>query len=499
MPGKVWLGVLGLISACATGLFLYATQHGALITSPDSRIYVAASRSLLAGAGFVETDGDLMTQWAPLYPLLLAGMGAVSGYTTDGRILDVIRLFNALTYGGIMFAAGLLFRRYLASPVMALVGVLAVLSSWALLLISVHAWSEPLFALLCLVFLLVLPHTLDKPTPRGVAVLGVIAALACLQRYTGLFLVVLGGVAMLFLLDNRHTIRGRLSYALGFGVIALLPVSLYMLRNFLLVGKLTGAREMELTLTRTLEQFSNFAELMARWYVADAGSWRWLAPTLLIMAFVGGVWRSIPLRKPVHQTPLLVVLYVAVFSGFFSAAFTFSVVENSERMLTPLIVPVYVLLLLLLERVAVWLNARLQRRYVGYVVVIAALVLWLASHPAQKVYSEVRVLSGWCCTDRNYTDSATINWLRDQSFDGLIWSNESSQVHLHTGLYPRRTPRSADDIGFTELDPTQSNYLIMIDSNPDVSIFASDFQVETLWQSDEDVVYRLTAHEDDTQ
>lgn len=83
---------IGLVGILASALMFWTTAHGPGV-SPDSTVYIATAKSLLAGKGFY-SGGRAMTHFAPVYPLLLAAAGAF-----DNNILHASRLLGAFFFG----------------------------------------------------------------------------------------------------------------------------------------------------------------------------------------------------------------------------------------------------------------------------------------------------------------------------------------------------------------------------------------------------------------
>ncbi|MBN2537276.1 hypothetical protein JXB37_03255, partial [candidate division WOR-3 bacterium] len=115
------------------------------------------------------------------------------------------RLLNALAFGAIVFCGGLLLRRVLRSTGLVLAGTVALLVGFPLLSVSVMAWSEPVFALLVLLMVMASTRGFEDSRVQGsrwfsgrLLLLGLLGALACLQRYAGTFVV--AGVAAALLL-----------------------------------------------------------------------------------------------------------------------------------------------------------------------------------------------------------------------------------------------------------------------------------------------------------
>ena len=152
--GPVALVVTSLLGI---GLVLVATSRYGVGLSPDSAYYIFAARSLLSGKGYLDFDGTLYTNWPPLFPTLLAGLGLVGIEPLDGA-----RLLNAVTFGLIVLASGKLFIRCIRSKAFAVLGILSVLLSFQLLKVSVMAWSEPVFILLVLFFIMYMPSFLKS-------------------------------------------------------------------------------------------------------------------------------------------------------------------------------------------------------------------------------------------------------------------------------------------------------------------------------------------------
>ena len=66
------------------------------------------------------------------------------------------RIRHAVLAGLIVYLSGLLFERHIATPALVAVGAAAVLLSPILFNVTIYAWSEPLFILLTVLFLLIL-------------------------------------------------------------------------------------------------------------------------------------------------------------------------------------------------------------------------------------------------------------------------------------------------------------------------------------------------------
>jgi hypothetical protein len=235
-PRGILLSVLMLLSACATGFVLWSTSSSGTGITPDSVYYISCARNLAAGKGYTVLCGYKYMAWPPLFPTLLAALNLVGFDPLDGA-----RFLNAVICGFIVFCSGLLFIKTLQNSYLLVFGFLLVLFSSPLLYVSSHAWTEPLFIVLTVLFVLNLAQFLRNAQWSSFILFSCCAALACLERYIGVTLVLTGSAAILFFM-NQCSILKRIKYAALFAGIALAPIAVWCIRNYSLNSTLTGGR-----------------------------------------------------------------------------------------------------------------------------------------------------------------------------------------------------------------------------------------------------------------
>ncbi len=204
----------------------------------DSVILVAVARNLLAGEGFLQFVQEWMPMmaWPPLYPLLLAAPGL---FAVDP--LDAAGPTNAAVFGLTVLVAGLWLRQRLHSKWLALWGGLAVMLSLPLTGEASWALSEPLFILLITLSLVQVDGFMENGKHRSLAWAAAFAALACLTRYMGVALV--AATALLLALQPGAAMSLKAKRIAAHALISLVPLGLWMLRNWLLSGQPTGFRD----------------------------------------------------------------------------------------------------------------------------------------------------------------------------------------------------------------------------------------------------------------
>jgi hypothetical protein len=258
--------VVTLSALTAMTLVLVAT-HSGIGVSPDSVAYLTGAHSLAGGHGYSDdTDGHYfaITKFPPLFPFVLSigERGGLSG-TGAARALHVI-LFPLL----VVLTAMIVWR--ICEDGIATSAAAAIVATSPVFVRSfANAWSEPLFLVITALAILLLHKALgDARWMPGAAA---VAGLAALDRYAGIALI--GIAALAILLTSRGRGIRRLWPAALFGLIASIPLSLWVIRNLTLAGNATE-RPLARHLINRGQLEAGGATLWS--YVTNACSWKLL-------------------------------------------------------------------------------------------------------------------------------------------------------------------------------------------------------------------------------
>ena len=166
-------------------------RYGAGV-STDAVLQLSTAESLLRGEGFTTYLGEPFVHWPPLYPLLLAGLSALS----RADVFAVGWVVNVACMGAIVWLGGAwLSRVFEGQAAWAAAASLTLALSVPLLRLSANIGTDPLFIVLFWALVLALERFLRTPTLGWLALSAALAALACLQRVPGLALA--AGAALL--------------------------------------------------------------------------------------------------------------------------------------------------------------------------------------------------------------------------------------------------------------------------------------------------------------
>ncbi len=349
-----WTDIVLLAAAAALGaglVLLRLANYGPGMWW-DAVNYIAVARSLLAGDGIVPLVGTF-SSWPPLWPAMLAGGGlfGLDPYAFAGPL-------NSVIFGLTVLVAGSWLRRHLRSRFLWLWGCFSIALALPLTEMASHAMSESAFILFVTLALTQTAEHLRGGGRASLILAAAFGALACLTRYMGASLVL---AAVPMLLAARVAPREKMKRIALYALIAGAPVGLWMLRNFLVDGSVSGLRGLAFYSMRfVVDEALRLA--VDDWWLAGL-----TAPVLLALAVAAGhalatlagqAFRRRSDRSGAPTASDVAWLPLRVFGGFALAYLTLLAAAMMSggtfdglqwRFLTPVYVPLLLAALLLMD------------------------------------------------------------------------------------------------------------------------------------------------------
>lgn len=425
------LGIMGIL------MLLFATRSG-IGLGVDSLHYIGASRSLLRGYGLtrISYQGELvpMVHWPPLFPLLLALLGAVGIDPLEGA-----RWLNAILFGANIVLVGIVIQRQVRSSIWpSLFGSFLMLTSVNMLRTHSMALTEPAFIFFSLSGLFLLATYVENARSALLIASSVAIALAFLTRYLGIVLVITGAVGLLSL--NKKTFPRRVFDCVLFGTISSLPMIVWIIRNHIVAG---GISDMGMAFHPvTLEHVRGGLNTLSLWIVPERTPYliRMFVPVVLTVSFVCGVLLLRHLGKPdagdeinnrLKVRPLLAIfVFVYCVALVFFISFVSLDISFSPRYLSPVYVSVIILVVCLGSEVL-----RFAKRirplhhaliavcitFAGYSLVRDAIIVIITSRDGQGYAS------------KSWKHSETLRKASTLPADIRIYSNGYNLIYYLTG------------------------------------------------------------------
>lgn len=422
--------VLGLLAML---LILLSTSSHGIGISPDSVTYIAVARNLSAGDGFTSFDDKPVVLWPPLFPIVLALVRLFVGIDPQ----EGARLLNASLFGlTVLFSSRWLEKNTRLE--LALLGGAITLIAPPLIHVSTMAWTEPLFILLVILFLIVLQSYLTTNRRHHLITLAVVAALASLTRYIGYTLIIMGVISLMA--SQRSPIKRRLADTVFFLSCSILPIGVWLARNFLVSDTLFGPRRPS-PYSYYENIVSGFDSAFA--WVFPERLWQYriellgLGIVLLTAAAVfswGPARAGLNVKKQSRNTLSVPALFIAVYIISLVVSSTTVQQKIDSRYLSPIFVPMLFCVLFVIDRFLRTITAQHWER-VARMSVVGGVFLWLAIIPFHDsvLFIEKQMTHGAGYSSTKYRESNTIKWIADllqKEPDAILYSNRSDALYI---------------------------------------------------------------------
>jgi len=476
---KIILGILGFIGAII--ILLITNPHGAGMT-PDSVAYISAARNLVEGDGLLTYNGLHLVVQPPLYSILLAVIKKLT--LVDPQI--AAGYVNAILFGSIIYLSGLLLLRYLKSFVLIILGTASVIISYALVQASFMALSELLFIFLVLLFLYHFGKYQIKRDFVSLFLFSTSVSLACLTRYTGVIIILTGVLCIVFFTENRK--KEKFWHSVIFLLITLLPITLWVIRNYFISGTLTGLRASS---SYTLfENISFFYYTVLSWYFPLNLAGIYFVFIFLIVS-TWALFGRTPAKFSIGEVFKLIgpsLIFIVTYSGIIIVSSTTTAYDKiSDRLLSPIYIPFLFALFFLADKILQWLRKNIHLESVTSLFVTGIILMMI--FPAKKTIraaEEFTELTGWGFSSYEWRENKTIEYLNQHKLfekNYKFYSNEPEAVYILTGLTtkcsppkrfynswqlfdiegnPKETWEYGEDVCLVWLDNSTRNYLFTV-------------------------------------
>lgn len=306
-------------------------KYSGIGISPDSIMYTSAARSL-------NTNGTLQTfnhipivDFPVFYPVFLGSIMFIT------RIDPVIfgAVLNGLMFATLIYTSGWIMHRFVpTSRVYKWLMLVAIILSPALLQVYSYLWSETLFIVETLFFLVAFREYLLKHTIKTLVIAALIAAISCITRYAAVTIVGTGG--LLLLLDRVLPLKKKIFHIIIYGFVCISLLVSNLVFNAFMSGTTTGPREPSITsFGKNLYYFGN---VICDWMGLTPNQY-WLSiplATIILLGFIAALAYNY-YRRHLDSFENLAITFALVYGLFIVISSTFSRYERiNHRLLAPM-------------------------------------------------------------------------------------------------------------------------------------------------------------------
>ncbi|GIV32895.1 MAG: hypothetical protein KatS3mg031_0430 [Chitinophagales bacterium] len=421
-----------LVSLIGLALLAYAVNPYGIGISEDSVSYLAAAKSFMEQGKILTLGGYPSTRWAPLYPVILAFLQKL-----PVSLGDSMTVFNGLLYVFTVWTAWKIMRFSITIPLLQWAALVSISWSFAWIQAFASMWTEPLFLFLIHFVVLLLFRYYHRSHSGLWFLLGMVTGLAILQRYPGIFLL---PVVCFFVFWKTKDLKSLL-LATSTAAIALLPISIWLIRNYLLTETLTGQRIYGGYLF--WKNMLVLADTLTSWFVPVqvplALRIILVFPPLLLLF----IWilRSRKLQNNIHLLLIASYLLILIIS------YLTDIEEPRDRLLSPVLTSLYVLVFSGLQHLV---TSSMRPAFPSWIWK-AMVLIWLL-YPTSRILKNAHhwhVTGVTIYNDPAWQQSGTIHWLKQHELEGRSFSNDIFAIYYFTGrrsgfvpktLYKRRFP-----------------------------------------------------------
>ncbi len=368
---RLWFLFIGLLGA---GWLWFAMSKHGIGLSPDSVGYLAVAQHLLEGKGFLSYRGEPFVAQPPLYPLAIATVSLLFGFTPATSSL----LLNLLLFTAVACLSGRLAFLITKSFPLSIAVCISVVLGVPIVWVSVFAWSEMLFIFFTILAFLNMFSFISSKNIKDLLVCSFSIACSCLVRYVGFFSV-LSFLLFIILLPNKR-LREKVYQIFTFSFVSLSFISFWIIRNYILSETPIGPR---LTASLKLNEIIFLlCDTFTSWFVIQVGIFQ--NETFLVASFTFLFSVFLIVCKHQRNNPNISFLVVFIFVYpllilISSTRFAYDPVDN--RLLSPVFIPLVIVLLSFLHQVPYpYLKSKVSKNMQSMLLISGALI-WF-THPA---------------------------------------------------------------------------------------------------------------------
>jgi hypothetical protein len=444
-------------------------KHSGIGVSPDSVTYISAARHMMEGNGFKSFDSLPVVDFPFAYPFFLTIISFFSG-------LDPLQfgdMLNGLLFGLLVYISGGIMNGFnKTSGWYKRILLACILLSPAIQEVYSMLWSETIFLLLILLYIICISNYLRQMTLRWLLISSLVCALVCFTRYAGVFLVITG-ISLIFLNEGMIW-RKRIAHCLIYGSLSIFLLLINILRNISLTGFATGIRlKSDTGIWKIMEYFGG---VLCDWLLLDR------KPVLAIFVTTGVllvfILAIIYTRSRKNST--YGFEYVMAVTGFTYSLFMIlsSVLTRYEqftnRLLSPMLIP-------LLWSLSYWMPGFISKKTYRLKWVIGVPVLLLTAW-----FLNIQLAADWEYYDGvkdagipgyredPFVQSEIVQYVEKNKklFDPgfQIYSNAAEAVYFISGLPARQLPYTGFSTKIQQYYAVKNSYLLWFREldNPDM-------------------------------
>lgn len=456
--------ILGFLSV------ILMTGHNGIGISPDSIVYLSVARNVIHHGAMMDYIRQPLVDFPVFYPSFLSVVGFIFG---ADPLQDGVYL-NGFLFASVIVATGYLIDTFhIKSQWYKWIVLFSIALSPSLLEIYSMLWSETLFILLILLFMIALHSYFKSRSIWKLMLCACIAGIACITRYAGITLIATG--LMLILFDPSLKPNKKLFCLCLFGSLSAGFLLANLLHNAAVTGLMTGPREAGVTSLQ--DNIGYYSQVIMDW-LPVSNPYILISSLVMVLVFLSIVilflrtaylhmnsQTSAVTQRSYAAGDYIFTAYFIVYTVFIIGISTLSHFEQiNNRLLSPLYIPFLISL-------TAWLpgcmaRLRIKQRQLALVAVLFFAVIFQVNQfkNLKQEYHDYTTYGIPGYTDDTWKYSPLVAFLktRHNVFDAgySIYSNAHEAVYFNGALQSASVPHRNDKKDIHDFFSENGFYLI---------------------------------------
>src|SRR5690242_3135626 len=221
-------------------IFLF-TRHSGIGLEPDGVVYITTATHIATNGHITDFRNYPMIEFPAFYPVFLSIIMLITGV----KPLVFGAVLNPLLLAIVIFMSGYITAQFTKNKWYKIAILSCIVLSPALLEVYSMMWTETLFIIWILLFIITANKYLNSHSNKALLATTAIASLASVTRYAGVTLI--GTGFLLIAMDTALPVKQRLKNIFIYTIISPLLLIINLVRNTIVGGTFTGIRENSLT------------------------------------------------------------------------------------------------------------------------------------------------------------------------------------------------------------------------------------------------------------
>ncbi len=465
-----------LLAAVAGFFIIYLfTRHSGIGVCPDGMVYSTAAENICANGRLADYTHNAVVEFPAFYPFFLSCVMLLTGL----KPFVFAPVLNALLFALVIYTSGYIMDQFSYASKWYKRAILScIVLSPALLEVYSMVWSETLFILWLLLFIMVLHAYFKSYSRKTLIAAAMIACLASVTRYAGV--TIIGTGAILLLVDMKLPLRKKLTDLVLFSAISPLLLIINLARNFTVNGTTTGNREKSLTsLKLNLHDIGSVFYDWMPFFDDHYNKAGWFAVILILVLTMICLWQLLR-RKRLTTYENMAAAFALFYLLFMVITASISRFETlNSRFISPAFIP-------LLWSCSSWMVSfsrrigRLNKRWL----MLFGCILFVSFQYGQlaadyETWDGVKDAGIPGYTENQWKYSETVQYIQKNSLPFkkgyTIYSNAYDAVYFFTGRPGKFLPTKEFYPGVQEFLNDPHCYMVWFDDGDNPDLLSLDF------------------------